>query len=221
MKQLKAWLGAWLLKLHEWRFHANPSKRPIGGLINWLFQIRLLQAAISQGVRVGFQGDSRFHEMELAINTETGWQCFAVSGSKADPDGLKWGTLIAAACRAPIEVIDWCGNDFLQGGTVAEVLKDVIKVREQMRLTGAAVLSIELCPLGLPADDPINQKIALFNAGLRVAAGADFIPLNDLLAPKGTMLPQYDCGDHIHWSEAAFPVIIARIKEVLSARGLA
>jgi hypothetical protein len=209
-----------ILKLQAWWYKRRPQKRP--GFIDLLFKFRLAQAAQFVGkASVLWSGDSRFHQAEPQINDTPGWLCLAVSGSTADPDGLKYGAALTGIVKPLATVIDWDGNDFLQGREVKDVLNAHLAVRGRIAMQGGFVLSLELCPLGLPADNPVNVKIARFNAALAAAIGPDFVPVNDKLAPGGTMLQKYDSGDHIHWSAAAFEdAVFPRVKEALKARGI-
>ncbi len=215
MKKFLLWAAS---KLHR----VFPKKRV--PLIDLLFKFRMLQALAGKGTRVLFLGDSRLHEAEAAFNENAGWHNLAVAGSTANPDGLKWGPSLVAAVGPLAVFIDWCGNDFLQGANVRDVLNAHLQIRERIKIAAPqiSVFSYELCPLGLPATEAINLSIARFNNALRVAVGADFVPLNDVLAPGGTMLQKYDSGDAIHWSPAAFEdAVFPRTKEALKARGLA
>lgn len=192
-------------------------------LMDALFRCRMAQALAGRGARILFLGDSRLHEAEAAFNARPGWLNLAVAGSTANPDGLKWGAPLAAAVNPLAVATDWDGNDFLQGAEVKDVLNAHLQVRERIKIAvpNVAVLSYELCPLGLPANDPVNVKIAKFNAALKLAVGQDFVPLNDILAPGGTMLEKYDSGDRIHWTPAAFEdAVFPRTTEALKARGL-
>lgn len=216
---MKALLDKFILWYNRWKFKHNPTKRP--GIIDDLYNIRVTQAYAyaGKGIKALFSGDSRLHEAEPVLNTIPGWLDLAVSGSKCDPDGLKYGALLTGIVRPRATVIDWCGNDFLQGGDVDTVLSNHLEIRKQIAQKCGVVLSMELCPLG--GDNPINVKIAQFNQKLAAAVGNDLIKLNDILAPGGSMLPQYDCGDHIHFSLAAFTdAIIPRTQALLALRGI-
>lgn len=209
-----------LLKLSAWLHSLHPHKRP--GFIDLLFRFRLAQAAEFAGkISVLWSGDSRFHGAEIAINAVKGWLCLAVSGSTANPDGLKYGASLTGLVRPYATVIDWAGNDFLQGAEVRDVLKAHLEVRARIAMQGGYVLSLELCPLGLPATDPVNVKIAKFNYMLAAVIGKDLVRVNDILAPGGTMLQKYDSGDHIHWAPAAYvEAVFPRVAEALTARGI-
>lgn len=211
-----------ILKLSAWWYRQRPHKPSGQWLIDWLFKFRLAQALQASGsVVVAFSGDSRWHQGENILQKQAGWRVFAVSGSKADPDGLRYGAAISGLCKAQVTAIDWAGNDFLQNAKVKDVLKAHLDVRARIALQGGIVLSYEICPLGLPAANPVNVKIARFNALLAAAIGPDFVKLNHILAPGGTMLQKYDSGDHIHWTDAAFnDAVIPQTKAALRAMGV-
>jgi len=212
-----------ILKISGWFYRQSPKKKRGQWLIDLLFKFRLAQAAQDRGIcGVAFQGDSRIQQGQIILeNRNPKWKVYAVSGSKADPDGLRYSAAIIALSGAPVTIIDWAGNDFLQGADVQDVLTAHFAVRQRIAMQGGLVYSYEICPLGLPANDPVNRKIERFNAALRAGAPGFVILLNDILAPGGTMLQKYDSGDHIHWSEAAFTdAVIPRTEAALAARGL-
>lgn len=209
-------------KLLSWWNKRRTRNGKAAWFMDWMHRFRLVEALTSGGVKIAALGDSRIHGGEPAFEAEPGWRCFGVSGAKSDPDGENWGAILANACGAEAALIDWAGNDFLQNAEVRDVLASHLKTRAAMQRVCKNVLSYEICPLGLPAENPINQKIARFNAALAVAIGPDFVPLNDLLSPGGSMLQKYNSGDDIHWSPAAYEeVVIPRTRAALRARGLA
>lgn len=202
-------------------FHDFTKQHPPKGLAGDMVKIRTVQAIAAGQKDVMVIGDSRLHEFEPLFNEIKNTISLPISGSTV-AGWLQFWHEIVWPCRPKIIVCDADGNDFLQGRSVNDVLKDVLLLIKNMsEQMNARILYYETSLLGAGAYPGVNYKLTEFNAKLAGTIGQDFIPVNDILSDGKFMLPKYDCGDHVHHSEAAYQDAYGpRLKEKLISLGM-
>lgn len=211
--KIKNAIVSWLHK--TWARNFPRRQNPFYGQ---MLKVRLAQcvqfvALHGRGIAVALFGDSRLHEFENQINAVQNWICLAMSGAKTENylDAIRQMMDILDPQKV---VTDIGGNNFNAGYSLEEV--EDLEKKLFAKLKGFNDFYMEIPYLGTHAATAVfpgsNQKIAGFNSWLWKTVPKKVIRLVDVLSPQGFLDPQYNCGDDVHFSPAAWPVMKQRIE---------
>lgn len=203
----------------EYRYLIKDKAVKKGSFFDAFFNIRRAQAIQSSPKRVLWVGNSRIHGGEPLINVLPDTLDLGVSGSKLE-DWIDRGVDTISPAMPIAVVEDLGGNNFLAGQDVDHVF--ALKQQWIMMLSKITkhILVLEVVYLG-PGHDDVNAKLVDFNNRIAALPNVSIIRLNDMMAPQGVMLPQFDAGDHIHHSPLAYTAgYMPRVQQRLAELGV-
>lgn len=218
-------LLSWLRRI-QYRYLQKPVIKP-GGFFDLFFRTRAaqaLQAYYAYGPRslAAVIGNSRNHELEPFWNALKRFICLACSGSKIQ-DWLARAVAVLGTLKPLVIVDDSGGNNFLAGETLDDVLDLRDRLNRLLSTLSPNVLVMEIAPLGVRGVQTfpsVNEKIRQYNMALSQMKGVTVVKIADALSVDGVLSPSFDCGDGIHFSAAAAPIIIAQTMSALASIGL-
>ncbi len=201
--------------LHSEYYKAFPhAKNPFFKL---MFRVRYAQAIQAASLGSGWVvwiGDSRVHEFENEINARPKNICLGISGTKIEDWDTKEAFGMIMLLNPSKIVDDIGGNNALAGETLYEIVDR--KHEFIAKLAAYNYICCEIPNVGTEIEKivpGINEKMKSFNAWLATQK-IKLVKLCDAISPQGFLAPEFDCGDHVHYSASAWPVIAKRVDSV-------
>lgn len=186
-------------------FRDFAKARPhLTGVASGLSKVRVAQSVLHGHAEAMVIGDSRMHQFENSFDRIPNLFAVPLSGSRASDWEIIWAPVCLPA-TPKVVFSDEAGNDFLGGVDLDTVIHTRTRELEAMRKQGIRPVVYGICYLGPDCFPEVNEKITSYNIYMQHLMGDDFLDVNGILSSdKNIMKSQYDCGDHVHHTQAAF-----------------